>query len=676
MNIKRWVVRQPDGATANRIEKELGVTHLASLVLAGRGFSEPSEAGQFLDGRLSSDDPFLLKDMDIAADRIHRAVEAGERIAVFGDYDVDGLTATTLMYRCLKGLGADVICSLPSRDTTGYGLSVEAVDSLADNGVRLIVTVDNGISAFDEVVYAKTLGIDTIITDHHMVQEALPEAVAVINPHRKDDNSGFEDLAGVGVALKTAAALEETTVSEAVESYGFLAAIGTISDIMPMRRDNRYIVREGLRLIPFGECPGLEALCETTGVDINNVNEMNVAFNLAPRLNAAGRMGNENLALELLLTEDEEEARGMAKEIDELNRQRQAVEQETSELINSILIKNMNYSSEPVFVVAAEGLHPGVMGIASSRLVDKYDKPAIVISMDGDTAKGSGRSVEGFSLYKMLASCSDLMEKFGGHDMAAGFTIRADRIPELKDRIRAYCEEHADEYRITELKIDAEISAQEVSEDEVRGLDILKPFGNGNSQPYFLVRGCTVEGIYPLGERHTRISFRTGEKQFYGALFGTKTCQFPFEIGEKVDVVVSLSLYSGQIRTMVSVKVIDIRRASITEQDIDSFEELRRLNFTGKCAKDSLLLSDRDDAAAVYRCIARRELLVSCGAGLCGKVKDMPLGKMLALIRVFAELGLARAELIDGDKEILVPIPTDTKKDLMDSPTFRAICKR
>ena len=676
MNIKRWVVRQPDTATAKRIEEELGVTHLASLVLAGRGYSEPSEAGQFLDGRLSSDDPFDLKDMDLAVQRIHRAVSAGERIAVFGDYDVDGLTATTLMYRCLKGLGADVICSLPSRDTTGYGLSAEAVDALAENGVSLIVTVDNGISAFDEVIYAKTKGIDTIITDHHMVQDSVPDAVAVIDPHRDDDHSGFEDLAGVGVALKTAAALEETSVSEAVESYGFLAAIGTISDIMPMRKDNRYIVREGLKLIPYGGCPGLEALCETTGVDINSVNEMNVAFNLAPRLNAAGRMGNENLALELLLTEDEEEARRIAQEIDELNRQRQAVEQETSERINSILVQEVDYSSEPVFVVAAEGLHPGVMGIASSRLVDRYDKPAIVISVDGDTAKGSGRSVEGFSLYKMLASCSDLMDKFGGHDMAAGFTIRSDRIQELKDRIREYCREHADEYRIAKVNIDAEISAQDVSEEEVGGLDILKPFGNGNSQPYFLVRDCVVEGIYPLGERHTRISLRTGEKQFYAALFGTKPCQFPFETGEKVNAVVSLSLYNGQIRTMVSVKIIDIRRASITEADIDSFEELRRLNFTGKCGEDSPLRADRDDAAAVYRCIARGEVMVSSGADLCGKVKDMPLGKMLALLRVFAELNLARTEQIDGNKEIIVTVPTETKKDLMDSPTFRAICKQ
>ena len=614
--------------------------------------------------------------MDKAVERLHKATSSGEKILVYGDYDVDGLTATTLMYRCLRGLGADVICSLPSRDTTGYGLSREAVDSLAENGVGLIVTVDNGISAFDEVLYAKELGIDTIVTDHHMIQEEIPKAVAVINPHREDDGSGFEDLAGVGVALKTAAALEGTTVSEAVEVYGFLAAIGTISDIMPMKGDNRYIVREGLGLMPYGGCPGLEALCETTGVDINSVNEMNVAFNLAPRLNAAGRMGNENLALELLLTEDEEEARSIAQQIDELNRQRQAVEQETSELINSILVQDVNYSSEPVFVVAAEGLHPGVMGIASSRLVDRYDKPAIVISLDGETAKGSGRSVEGFSLYKMLASCSDLMEKFGGHDMAAGFTIKADRVAELKDRIREYCTEHADEYRIAEVNIDAEISANEVSEDEVRGLDILKPFGNGNSQPYFVVRDCIVEGIYALGERHTRISFRTGEKQFYGALFGTKPCQFPFEVGEKVDVVVSLSLYSGQIRTMVSVKVIDIRRASLTNEDIDSFEELRRLNFSGRCREDSLLRSDRDDAAAVYRCIARREVMVSCGAGLSGKVKDMPLGKMLALLRVFAELGIARSEQADGDRELIVPVPTDTKKDLMDSPTFRAICKQ
>ena len=675
MNIKRWIISQPDRDRAKDIEKEIGVTHLAALVLAGRGYSDPEEIRKFLAGELCSDDPFLLKDMDRAVERIHKAVSGGERIAIFGDYDVDGLTATTLMYRCLRGLGADVICALPSRDTTGYGLSEEAIDSLEENGVSLIVTVDNGISAFDEAVYARGKGIDIVVTDHHMIQDRIPEAAAVVNPHRADDESGFKDLAGVGVALKTAAALEGCTVTEAVESYGFLAAIGTISDIMPMISDNRYFVREGLSQVPYCGCPGIEALCETAGVDISSVNEMNVAFNLAPRLNAAGRMGYENLALELLLTEDAEEASRIAGEIDDLNRQRQKVEQETSEKINDILKQNVDYSSEPVFVVAAEGLHPGVMGIASSRLVDKYDKPAIVISLDGETAKGSGRSIEGFSLYSMLSSCSDLMEKFGGHDMAAGFTIRTEKIPELKERIRQYCREHADEYRIAAINIDAEVGANEVNEDEVRGLDILKPFGNCNSQPYFVVRNCTVEGIYPLGERHTRVSFRTEEKQFYGALFGTKPCQFPFEPGEQVDVVVSLSLYNGQIRTMVSVKVIDIRRASLTKEDIDSFEELRRLNMTGRCREDSLLRSDRNDAAEVYRCIAKREVLVSCGAGLSGKIRNMPLGKMMALLRVFAELGLARYEQAEGDREIIVTVPTDEKKDLMDSPTFRAICK-
>ena len=674
MNIKRWRIGNPDRGLADRFEKELGVTHLAALVLVARGYTEPDDARRFLAGDLVSDDPFSLKDMDKAAARIHAAVDAGERIAVFGDYDVDGLTATTVMYKCLRGLGADVVCSLPSRDTTGYGLSSEAIDSLAENGVSLIVTVDNGISAFDEVDYAKSVGIDTVVTDHHVVQDRLPDAAAVVNPHRPDDESGFPDLAGVGVALKLAAALESGSVREAVESYGFLAAMGTVSDIMPMSGENRYIVREGLAQVPEALSPGLQALCDVAGVDRESVNEMNIAFNLAPRLNAAGRMGLENLALELLLTEDEEDAARLAEQIEDLNRQRQKAEQETTDKINEILTASVDYDSEPVFVVAAEGLHPGVMGIASSRLVDRYDKPAVVISVDGDCAKGSGRSVDGFSLYSMLSECSDLMEKFGGHDMAAGFSIKTENIPLLKERIKDYCREHSEEYSIPAIDIDAEVCSAEVNEDEVRGLDIMKPFGNGNSQPYFVVRNCTVEATYPLGERHTRISFKSKDKQFYAALFGTKPCQFPFKTGERVDVVVSLSLYSGQIRTMVSVKVIDIRKASITNEDVDSFEELRRMNFSGTCKPDSLLRSDRSDAAAVYRCISSNEVMLSHGAGLCGKVEGMPLGKMMALLRVFAELGLARTEQKD-DREVIVTVPTEEKKDLMDSPTYRIICR-
>ncbi|MBQ9959519.1 MAG: single-stranded-DNA-specific exonuclease RecJ, partial [Oscillospiraceae bacterium] len=564
MAIKRWSFKHAKQGAAERLVAELGVSPLAAKVLAARGLDEVEAASSFLRCGSCSNDPYELKDMDKAVQRILQAVEQGEVIAVFGDYDADGLTATTLMYRCLCSLGAQVVCALPSREGTGYGLSPETVDSLAEHGVSLIVTVDNGVSAFDEIRYAASVGIDTVVTDHHVPHERLPEAVALVNPHREDDTSAFKDLAGVGVALKVAAALQDCTVCEAVEEYGLLAAIGTIGDIMPLVSENRYIVSRGISQFAACDSPGLLALCEVAGVDPATADEGNIAYLLAPRLNAAGRMGDAELSLALLLTEDEEEARRLANELEQLNRSRREAEQEATQAVIGIISEDTRMQGEPILFISGSEFHSGVMGIVCSRLVERYNKPVIIVAIEGDSAKGSGRSTGGFSLYNMIDACSDLLEKYGGHDMAAGFTLKAELLPQLRQRMMEYCRTKADEYSLPELTVDAVIEPTDVTEASVAGLRALAPYGSGNREPVFLIEEMTISGIYLLGERHTRIGLKKNGQQFYAAVFGTMPCDFPYAVGEKIDAVLSFSIYIGHNRSSVSVKVVDLASSRFT----------------------------------------------------------------------------------------------------------------
>ena len=672
MAIKRWSFKHAKQGAAERLVAELGVSPLAAKVLAARGLDEVEAASSFLRCGSCSNDPYELKDMDKAVQRILQAVEQGEVIAVFGDYDVDGLTATTLMYRCLCSLGAQVVCALPSREGTGYGLSPETVDSLAEHGVSLIVTVDNGVSAFDEIRYAASVGIDTVVTDHHVPHECLPEAVALVNPHREDDTSAFKDLAGVGVALKVAAALQDCTVCEAVEEYGLLAAIGTIGDIMPLVSENRYIVSRGISQFAACDSPGLLALCEVAGVDPATADEGNIAYLLAPRLNAAGRMGDAELSLALLLTEDEEEARRLANELEQLNRSRREAEQEATQTVIGIISEDTRMQGEPILFISGSEFHSGVMGIVCSRLVERYNKPVIIVAIEGESAKGSGRSTGGFSLYNMIDACSDLLEKYGGHDMAAGFTLKAELLPQLRQRMMEYCRTKADEYSLPELTVDAVIEPTDVTEASVAGLRALAPYGSGNREPVFLIEEMTISGIYLLGERHTRIGLKKNGQQFYAAVFGTMPCDFPYAVGEKIDAVLSFSIYIGHNRSSVSVKVVDLASSRFTWADVDSYEQYRRFCFAGRRNPGNMLRATREDAAVVYRALRGRSVPSAADAALAGQFGDQPLGRVLALLQVFLELELAHMTVENGHC-VIAAKPNAQKRDLMDSETFREL---
>ncbi len=673
MAIRRWIQHRTDPEAVSRISSELNIGILPARVLAARGYTDPESARAFLNCSSAVLDPLARKDMDRAARRIREAIENDEKIAIYGDYDADGLTATTLMYRCLSGFGAEVVCALPSREGSGYGLSKEVLEHFKNSGVSLVVTVDNGISAYDEAAYARELGISMVITDHHMAREELPIADAVVNPHRLDDTSMFKDIAGVGVALELAAVLEDISMDEAIERYGVLATIGTIGDIMPLLDENRYIVSRSIREFSSCDLIGLRALCETVGLSLDQMDESNVAYTIAPRLNAAGRMGDAEMALSLLLTEDQEEAKQLAEQLETLNRQRQDAEAETTRKIQQYFCDDPGKVADPLVFIAGEDFHPGVMGIVCSRLVDIFDKPAIVIAIDGDTAKGSGRSISGFSLFDMISSCSDLMEKFGGHDMAAGFTMQTRNVPVLKERLFAYCKLHAGEFRLPELNIEAEVQMSELNERDVEQLRCLAPFGSANKEPNFVIRNAVLTGIYPLGERHTRIGLKQGGQQMYAAYFGVCPEAFEYSVGQMLDVVVNLSIYHGQNWDCVSLRVCALSSSSFRKEDLDSYEEYRRLCFSGHTDCDALRCT-RNDAALVYRRLKQENAQLFTERRLCGKFGDLPLGKILTLIRVFSELGFITIEP-ENRAAMLRIVPDAPKRDLMDSPTFRAVTR-
>ena len=405
---------------------------LLAGVLTARGITDPTEALTLLAGEEELSDPSLLTDMDKACERIWRAIDEGETIVVFGDYDVDGVTATALLYQHLKGMGATVKCMLPSREGDGYGLSRNAIRSIHDKGCKLIVTVDNGISAVEEADYAAELGIDLIITDHHLPPETLPKAIAVVDPRREDDTSPFKGLCGAGVAFKLCAALDGCPPEEMLDYCGDLAAVGTVADVMPLTGENRTLVKAGLRQLQNTDRPGLEALLEEVGLAGKPVTAENVSYAIAPRINAAGRMDNAVTALQLVMCEDPDRAAELAHKLNEINTKRQETELQIFKAAQELLEQEPERLEDRVMLLWGRDWHPGVIGIVASRLVERTGRPVIVVTIDEHgECKGSGRSVQGFNLHACIGACADLLIRYGGHAMAAGLSVREENLPAL-----------------------------------------------------------------------------------------------------------------------------------------------------------------------------------------------------------------------------------------------------
>ena len=474
---------------------------LLAGILAARGITDPAEALTLLAGEEELSDPALLTDMDAACQRIWQAIDNGETIAVFGDYDVDGVTATALLYQHLKGMGATVKCMLPSREGDGYGLSKNAIQSMHNKGCTLIVTVDNGISAVEEADFAASLGVDLIVTDHHLPHDTLPHAVAVVDPRRADDHSPFKGLCGAGVAFKLCAALEGCDPAELLEMYGELAALGTVADVMPLVGENRTLVKAGLRQLQQTDRPGFGALLEEVGLAGKPITAENISYAIAPRINAAGRMDNAVTALQLVLCEDEDRAVELAHKLSDINIQRQETEMEIVKAAQELLDAEPERLEDRVILIWGRDWHPGVIGIVASRLVEKTGRPVIVVSVDEHgEGKGSGRSVQGFNLHACIASCEDLLLRFGGHAMAAGLSVREENLPELRRRLNEWAARECPVLVTPPLECDLSIHLDRITVESVRRLDQLAPYGAENPAPVFLLEKAVERILTVTGE--------------------------------------------------------------------------------------------------------------------------------------------------------------------------------
>lgn len=565
---KRWIVADADKDKASALSEKLNIDALVAFLLVSRGIDDELMASSFLSDNATFSSPFSLKDMDKAVSRINLALDNNERICVYGDYDCDGVTSTALLLSFFESLGADVTYYIPNRIDEGYGMNLEAIDNIKAMGTDLIVTVDNGISAIEEAEYIYSLGMELVVTDHHQVGSVLPRAEAVVNPHRDDNDIRFTDLAGVGVAFKLACAIYDGEVDELLEQYADLVAIGTIGDVVPLRDENRTFVKAGLNLINSDSRLGVVALRKAAGNSENILSATDVAFQLCPRINAAGRMDHASKALELLICDDYELAEEKAFQLNTENVHRHEVEQNILDNIKKLVEDNPSLVDDRVIVIDGKGYHHGVVGIVASHIVSMYGKPAIIIGVDEQTNEGTGsaRSVDGFNIFDAISSCKDLLSHFGGHPLAAGLGIDADDIPEFRRRINDFAKNNYKVMPSESLKLDIKISPFYLDNALVDSLSALEPFGADNSQPIFGLFNMQLENIVPIGDgKHTRFELSKKGKLFKVVMFQTPPESLPYSKGDKLDFAVKISKNLFKGKYYLSIQAVDVRRNGIND---------------------------------------------------------------------------------------------------------------
>ena len=685
MKYDRWNLR-PSGPAGSRAELErAGLPPLCAAVLCARGVDTAPAASAFLaHGPDLLHDPFLLQDMEKAVERISRAIREQETLAVYGDYDVDGITATCLLTQFLRTLGGQVVSYIPDRTEEGYGLNNHAIDALARQGVTLIVTVDCGITAAQEVEYARALGVDVVITDHHQCKEVLPQAVAVVDPRRPDCSYPFPDLAGVGVALKLALALTAPAQRpQVLLDYGELAAIGTVADVMLLQGENRALVHLGLERLADCSRPGLQALLREAGCPRGQVpTTVTIGYGLAPRINAAGRMEQAGTALELLLTQDPQRGQELAQELCQLNRLRQAIELEIFQHCDQLLTHTPALSA-PVIVLAGEGWHQGVIGIVASRLAEKYACPAFMISLDGDKGKGSCRSFGGFNLFGALERCAPLLDSYGGHELAAGFSIRRDNIPAFRAALCQLVEEFAGHQPMeSSLDVDCEIPhCSLLSTQDVESLSLLEPFGSGNPKPVFLLRSvCVLSHTDVGGGRHLKLKLRRDGVVMDAIFFSANTAACGIENGQRLDIAFTLQINQFRGNRTVQLQLCDLRPAPTRSQLERSL--FRRLQAGEALSpwEASLMLPQRRDFAHLWRYLEQL-----CAAGPAQAPMDQLLrqvtrsfsghrsyGKALVCLHVMDERGLIQVAVQNQQATVRLCRPRE-KVDLEQAGMMRQL---
>ena len=620
-------------AIIDKMAAELGQSRFFAVLLYNRGYRTAEDAMRFLHFEEENlHDPYLLCDMDKATDRIFKAIESKEKICVYGDYDVDGVTAVSTLYLYLTSLGADVCIKIPKREGEGYGVSRVALEKLADLGVQLIITVDTGITACDEVDYAKELGMEFVITDHHECREVLPNACAVVNPHRRDCAYPFKELAGVGVVFKLVCALEigrcrvegravEVGLRDVCLKYIDLITLGTIADVMPIVDENRLIVSMGLKLMENSPRPGVRALIDAasakkTGEDSKKrkINSSFIGFGIAPRINAAGRISDATIAVRALLA-NEDDAPELAEELCEINRQRQIEENRIAEEAYEMIQDLADLDENPVIVLDSNEWQQGIIGIVASKITEKYGLPSILVSFDYtshpvpfDEGRGSGRSIKGLNLVEALNYCEDLLIKHGGHELAAGLTIRRSALDDFRDRINEYARMHLNDeaFKIT-MDADCELDIKDINITLAKELQLLEPYGTGNSTPLFVLKDAVAKKIVATkGGDHTRMTVEKNGKYINAMYFGVAPMDLGFFVGDKVDLLFNLDI--NDYKNVLS-EQLTVRDARIAKSCTDVIEHAHR-RYEEVRAGDSHRIEEdfiptRDDCAIVYTYLRR-----------------------------------------------------------------------
>ncbi len=690
---KNWILKSIDSpeydARVSEIALALGINPIVAKLLYNRGYQDPVSAKAFV--YMESEmlrDPFLMKDIEKAIEGVRRALENNVKITVYGDYDVDGVTSVCTLYLYLKSLGANVDYYIPNRAGEGYGVSMQAINTIKESGTGLIITVDTGTTAVDEVKYAKSIGVDFIITDHHECRSDLPEALAVINPHRPDCDYPFKELAGVGVVFKFICAYEERVFGrsrlKAAEKifteYADLVAIGTIADVMPIREENRIIVKYGLSMIENTQRIGLSALIDAASSKGENVRSSSkrkktkissgyIGYTIAPRINAAGRIKTASLAVELFLSENRERAMQIAQELCHTNKERQA---EENNIMREAYLQIEKYDIEknPVIVLNADNWHHGVIGIVASRITEKYGRPAILVSFEGndpavsgvdDVGKGSGRSIKGMNLVDALCHCSEHLVKFGGHELAAGLSVTRGELDNFRRKINEYALTNlTDEDMVQTVEADCELDFTDVNIALAKGIQFLEPFGVSNPIPSFVMRGVSVNEITGVSDgKHTRIILGNGRYTITAMYFSNSPSSLGVYVGDKVDVMFNIDINEWGGRESVQLIVRDIKPSQNQQNQINSekarFEEIKN---GAPFSPDENILPTRADFAEVYKL-----LLASLRSGvdtlshrdiicrLRNPEEGINIGyiKLKIIIMVFKELNLVSIEDIDEE---------------------------
>lgn len=672
--MKVWSVAKVNKERAIAMANKLEIPPLLAMMLDIRGITKEEDVINFLQENKDFSDPFLMKDMDKAVERITTAVENGEKICVYGDYDADGVTSTSLLYSYLRdSLGADVMFYIPTRTGEGYGMNKGAVDKIHSLGVTLIITVDNGISAREEIDYANSLGIDTVITDHHMPSGAIPKAVAVVNAHQQDDKSPFKDFSGVGVAFKLVMAIEGeyADVDSLLENFSDIATLGTIGDIVPLVGENRTLVKNGLRHIQNSDRIGINAMKQESGIAEKEINSSNVAFTLVPRINAGGRLGSSEKSVNLLLTEDEDEAVTIADKLGMDNRERQSIEKEILASIDEEVRRTPNIVNDKILVFAGKGWHQGVVGIAASRIKDIYDKPTIIIGIDDDgVARGSGRSVEGFSLCDAVFACSEHLTHYGGHPMAVGISLEKEKINDFRKAINAYCKDIKMPYNI--LHIDCKLNPNQLDLSILDCLSYIEPCGASNPSPIFGLYNMTVIATKEIGNgNHMRITLSRGQGQVpvYAVYFNHNFQSCSYRNGDIVDVAVSLdrNIYNGQENLSVIIKDIKYSQSN-NEELIDSERIFDKFAKRYRLTKNEVMsiLPTRNDFAYVYRFLKQNKGFIYGEYALVNALNyKISMGKLIVILYSMKELGLINWQ--QGLYQSIIEMKESGKVNLEDS---------